>query len=328
MHRPLVRGAQLSPRSTDMASSRPSSTRSGADGRVFARASWCCRTAATRCRAPRRGARRRPYPLALRRSSDLWRAIGQPTFPTPSEDGIRGQSARLKPTPRWRAAPGARARRPRCSRLCSRACADASRWAERSNQHPVGARRHALLDDRARGHPGWSGCRALRSVPGIESGPTVRHRSGGAPLGDVVHVRRVVWLRGAPCTPGGSSRRGSTSDGFLTRLLYENCRERAHRAVPPPVPSPLLQIEARVARRDGRRSHEATMHTVTRPVARGECTRWSSVMTRARSPSGHRSRSPGPRAARGCSAAGTWPPIVRWRHRARAIVDDMRRPRA
>jgi len=166
--------------------------------------------------------------------------------------------------------------------LLARIADDAHRLATEVEQHPRLVRgADAVRNDRAGGLP--------------PDGAPVEHFdrcpvSGPAnPLATDLSARRVgdevrceVELGPACEGPPGHAHGGiiaalfDDATAFLTRLLDETCvasELSVHYRRPVPIGKPL-QIEARVARRDGRRIYtEATMHHGDTTVARATCTK-------------------------------------------------------
>ena len=166
--------------------------------------------------------------------------------------------------------------------LLARIAEDARRWAADVEHHPRLVRgADALREDRAGGPPAdgapvehFDRCPVSGMANPLATGLVARR------VGDQVHCE--VELGPACEGPPGHAHGGiiaalfDDATAFLSRVLDETCvasELTVHYRRPVPI-GVRLQIEARVARRDGRRIHtEATMHHGDTIVARATCTK-------------------------------------------------------
>jgi uncharacterized protein (TIGR00369 family) len=166
--------------------------------------------------------------------------------------------------------------------LLARIAEDARRWAVDIGQHPQLVRSaDALREDRAGGPPAdgapvehFDRCPVSGMANPLSTDLVARR------VGDEVHCE--VELGPACEGPPGHAHGGiiaalfDDATAFLSRVLDETCvasELTVHYRRPVPL-GERLRIEARVARRDGRRIHtEATMHHGDTIVARATCTK-------------------------------------------------------
>lgn len=166
--------------------------------------------------------------------------------------------------------------------LLARIAVDAHRWAGDVEQYPQFVRgADALRDDRAVGPPA-DGAPVEHFDRCPVSGPANPFATdlSARRVGDEVHCE--VELGRACEGPPGHAHGGiiaalfDDATAFLTRLLDETCvasELTVQYRRPVPIGQPL-RIEARVARRDGRRIYtEATMQHGDTTVARATCTK-------------------------------------------------------
>jgi uncharacterized protein (TIGR00369 family) len=166
--------------------------------------------------------------------------------------------------------------------VLARIAEDAHRWAADIEQYPRLVRGpDALREDRSGGPPPdgapvehFDRCPVSGAANPLATDLVARR------VGDEVHCEVAL---GPACEgPPGHAHGGiiaalfDDATAFLTLLLDETCvasELTVHYRRPVPIGRPL-QIEARVARRDGRRIYtEATMHHGDTTVARATCTK-------------------------------------------------------